>query len=88
MQQERCHCVNLVDLVKNFLWSLYYLFAKIGFDTAGPLRYLQFLRIVRFTSQPVSRHLPATFIPEDLRGLTDRPTERKRASERCSGVDH
>ena len=25
---------NLVDLVKSFLTSIYYLFAKIGFDTA------------------------------------------------------
>ena len=26
--------VNLVDLVKSFLTSIYYLFAKLGFDTA------------------------------------------------------
>ena len=47
-------------------YSNEYLFAKFGFDTVTlflPLRYLQFLRIVRFTSQPASqpRTSPPTF---------------------------
>ena len=33
-------CLNLVDLVKSFQTSIYYLLAKIGVDTAenGPLK--------------------------------------------------
>ena len=33
-------CTNLVDLVKNFQTSIFYLLAKIGVDTAenGPLK--------------------------------------------------
>ena len=36
-------CVNLVDLVKSFQTSTYYLLAKIGVDTAenGPLKVCQ-----------------------------------------------
>ena len=35
--------VNLLDLVKSFQTSIYYLLAKIGFDTAenGPLKICQ-----------------------------------------------
>ena len=51
---------NLVDLKK--MLQNDFLVAKIGFDTAAPLRYLQFLRIVRFTSQPASQ--PRTSPPK------------------------
>ena len=36
-------CANLVDLVKSFQTNIYYLVAKLGFDTAenGPLKVCQ-----------------------------------------------
>ena len=40
---QKCKSVNLVDLVKSFHASIFYLLAQFGFDTAenGPLKVCQ-----------------------------------------------